>query len=170
MSTIVTKRLILTLGENRLPTFWAMVDWLNDPEVVQYSEQRHRTHTVDTQLNYVYSFKPPSEFRVIYWGEEPIGTITAQVDEINKVADIGIMIGDKQCWGEGFGTEAWVAMMNHLFETGIYKIEAGCMSPNAGMKRIFGKSGMTREGFRDSHFVFRSGRADMEQWAKFNDK
>lgn len=146
-----------------------MVRWLTDPTVVQYSEQRHRKHTLRSQQGYCNSFLWPSQLRIIYWIEDPIGTISAHVDTNNSVADIGIMIGDTQVWGEGFGTEAWMALMDHLFGMGIHKVEAGCMSPNYPMVKIFQKSGMTREGYRDSHFSFGKGRADLEQWSKFKD-
>jgi len=32
------------------------VGWLNDPEVVRYSEQRHQTHTIESCRSYLLSF------------------------------------------------------------------------------------------------------------------
>lgn len=168
MSVIVTKRLMLGKPPYAPGMLRKMVGWLSDPDVVQYSDQRHKDHDIGGQLEYINSFKWPSQYRVIFWGEEPIGTITAHVDCSNLIADLGILIGDKQCWGEGFGTEAWIGMMDHVFGIGIRKIEAGCMSPNFPMKKIFEKSGMDREGYRHNHFLFNGKREDMELWRKFD--
>lgn len=169
--TITTPRLSLkdidgspTLSETQI-----MIGWLKNPEVVRYSEQRHQTHDINSQLTYCCSFKWPSQLRIIYWIEDPIGTISAHVDTNNSVADIGIMIGDTQVWGEGFGTEAWIGLMGHLFEMGIRKIEAGCMDLNRAMVGIFKKSGMTKEGMRKDHFLYEGKPANFEQWSKFKD-
>lgn len=152
-----------------------MVKWLNDPMVVQYSEQRHRNHTFRSQRDYCNSFLLPSQLRIIYWIEDPIGTITAHIDTNNNIADMGIMIGDTQVWGEGFGTEAWQAMMSYLFNhIGIRKIEAGCMDLNRAMVGIFKNSGMKKEGIRKDHFINSRSEGgytmcDLEQWGKFKD-
>lgn len=173
---ILTQRLMLKhiLADPTPSELEHMVEWLNDPKVVQYSEQRHLNHTFRSQRNYCDSFLWPSQLRIIYWIEDPIGTISAHVDTNNNVADIGIMIGDTQVWGEGFGTEAWKAMMEHLFGMGVRKIEAGCMDLNRAMVGIFKKSGMTKEGIRPRHFINSRSEGgytmcDFEQWSKFKD-
>lgn len=172
MTAIVTKRLMLVPPPCTLGDVKKQVSWLNDKDLMKYSEQRHRHHTVISQWEYIDSFIPPSEFRIISAGGEMVGTITAHVDKHNKVADMGILIGDKQ--GQGYGTEAWTALMEHLFGAGIRKIEAGCVDQNQAMIRVFEHSGMYREGCRMNHFIL-SGYPDdyysaaMEQWAKFND-
>lgn len=165
---VATKRLMLESGASpALGDVWNMVKWLSDPEVVKYSEQRHKTHTVKSQLEYVCSFVWPSQFRVILLDNKLIGTMTAHVDTNNSVADIGIMIGDKTQWGKGYGTEAWNGLMAHLFNLGIRKIEAGCMQLNTPMLAIFSKNKMKREGFRSGHFMLDGTPVGMELWARF---
>jgi ribosomal-protein-alanine N-acetyltransferase len=167
MTEILTKRLKL-LRPDLTPetTIKTMVGWLNDPEVVRYSEQRHRDHDEESQRLYILEV---DVFREIYTSTSFIGTITAQIDRPNSVADVGILIGDKSAWGKGYGTEAWTAFCNQLFTAGIRKIEAGAMSTNVGMIKIFTKSGMTFEGFRDNHFICGDEVAHMVLWGKFND-
>lgn len=172
MTTIVTKRLLLLPPPCTLGDVKKQVSWLNDKTLMQYSEQRHRHHTVISQWEYIDSFRLPSEFRVVAAGGEMVGTITAHVDKHNKVADMGILIGEKQ--GQGYGTEAWIAMMEHLFGNGVRKVEAGCMEYNTGMMSIFEKSGMHREGCKSHHFIteFSFGEDEpdtcaLEQWAKY---
>jgi RimJ/RimL family protein N-acetyltransferase len=178
MTVIVTKRCLLIPPTVYAADIKQQVAWLNDPEVVKYSEQRHRSHDYASQHKYIEGFHPPSMLRLITTGNQLIGSITAHVDEHNLVADMGILIGDKSKWGQGYGTEAWIAMIERLFGLGIRKIEAGCMECNQGMIHIFKKSGMLLEGCREHHFMtglgthYVTGDFDtwgMELWAKFND-
>ncbi len=133
------------------------VSWLNDPEVVKYSEQRHKKHDVTSQRDYWWiAGAPPNGVHTIYLAkiEKPIGSVAYRVDPINKVADVGIMIGDKSEWKKGYGFEAWQATCNYLFYSGIArKVEAGCMSSNKAMIAICFKYKMSLEGLRPAHFM-----------------
>ena len=167
MTIIVTKRLQLkplNMSEDSIRT---QVKWLNDPEVTRYSEQRHRKHDFYSQLGYLTHFGGgPDRFVEIYLGEKMIGTMTAYVDVENSVADMGIMIGDKESWGRGYGAEAWQAFSDTLLVTGIRKIEAGCMAANYPMMSIARKTEMIVEGRRIDHFYFEDELWDMVLWAR----
>ncbi len=175
MTAIVTKRLLLIPGQCSTADLKTQVGWLNDKELMQYSEQRHRHHDYVGQCNYIDSFIPPSMFYRITTGDQMIGTITAHVDKHNLVADMGILIGDKTKHGQGYGTEAWAALMEHLFGAGMRKVTGGCMSINRPMILIFRKTNMEKEGRRSKQFILGDYPAgahmisDMDLWAKFND-
>lgn len=144
------------------------VAWLNDPEVVRYSEQRHIRHTLQTQVEYVSHFpNTPDIIWLIKQDDSDIGTITAMLDNMNGVANMGILIGEKSVWGKGYGTEAWVKVMCWLFDTGIRKIEAGFALPNTGMRRICNKSGMKYEGSRPDHFLIDGKPEYLDLYGKF---
>lgn len=153
--TLTTRRLTLrplTKATQR------QIDWLRDPEVVRYSEQRHRDHTLSSQLKYIDSFTGG-----YIWGIHEVvtgahfGNLTATVDTPNSVADVGIMLGTYSAWRHGFGTEAWQAATNWLLEARdggkLRKLEAGCAATNLGMKRILEKTGFILEGERRNKFV-----------------
>lgn len=134
------------------------VDWLNDPDVVKYSEQRHKKHTRESQYDYWLSpatTEPNSVWTI--WVTDiavPIGSLVTRVDTNNNVANVGIMIGDRPAQSRGYGFEAWECFCNYLFiEKKIRKIEAGCMSLNAPMIRICTKYGMRHEAIVQSHFL-----------------
>jgi ribosomal-protein-alanine N-acetyltransferase len=149
-AVIETQRLrIVPFSEAHLSSRY--VSWLNDPEVVRYSEQRHRRHTLETCRQYWQSFQNSPHF---FWaitmveGEfEHIGNINAYIDENNSTASVGIMIGERRVWGKGYGLEAWVAVCHHLmYDIGIRKVTAGTVAVNKGMLRIMEKSGMVADG------------------------
>lgn len=162
-----TKRLRI-IPTHRITDMEAQVGWLNDPEVVKYSEQRHSPHTGKAQAIFAGSFKAPNRFLNITRDEMwPLGTMTVYTDEPNKVANVGIMIGDKSQWGKGFGYEAWEAVCDDLLSNGIRKIEAGCMFANKPMLRIFKRYEMFFEGGRRNHFLIDGGTSDMVLYGKF---
>lgn len=145
------------------------VRWLNDPEVVRYSEQRHKHHTLESVHAYVNEIAANPDSHI--WGIEVLavsdnnpeacnaikptlaGTITAHIDEPNGVANVGILIGERYFWGIGIGEEAWNAVCNWLFDQGIRKIEMGCHYENRAMRKLAEKCGMTMEGVRHDHFM-----------------
>lgn len=127
------------------------VNWLNDPEVVRYSEQRHKRHTLETCRQYWQSFKDSPHFfwaiTTVDWEFEHIGNINTYIDEYNSTASVGIMIGERRVWGQGYGLEAWVAVCHYLmYDVGIRKVTAGTLALNKGMLRIMEKSGMVADG------------------------
>lgn len=134
------------------------VSWLNDAEVVRLSEQRHIEHTERTQREYLNAFKPNDYIWLLTVKPETafkeIGTITAFVDSHNKIANMGIMIGEKTAWGKGYGSEAWKCVMDWLFEQQkVRKIECGMMLDNRPMRRIATKCKMTVESVKPQHFL-----------------
>jgi ribosomal-protein-alanine N-acetyltransferase len=148
-------------------TIQQQVKWLNDPEIVRYSEQRHKKHNIETQRSYLGRYQHRHrKFREIHHGGEMIGSITAYMDKNNSIANLGILIGDKSKWGKGFGTEAWKGFCNHLLAHGTRKIEAGVMRKNMGMNMVCVNSGMVLEGRRMDHFEF-EGLCDLLQYGMF---
>ena len=149
---IMTPRLrIVPFSEEYLTTRY--VGWLNDPEVVRYSEQRHRKHTLESCRQYWQSFSgSPNYFWAITAqseGVRHIGNINAYVDEANSVADVGILVGERAVWGKGYGLEAWKAVCDYLLnEAGVRKVTAGTLATNKGMLSVMERSGMRPDGCR----------------------
>lgn len=171
---IVTERLTLTPFHSAT-SISHQVRWLNDPDIVQHSERRFRKHTIKSQLEYSASFDWPDLYLEIRFKTPedelkslPIGTITAFVDRNNNIADLGILIGAKNQWGKGFGTEAWVGVRDYLFSTlKVRKIEAGLMALNFGMIGVCIKSGMKEEGRRRDHFSVDGTYCDLVMYGQF---
>lgn len=159
MTTIPTARLTLrplTKATAR------QIEWLRNPDVVRYSERRHREHTLSSQLRYISSFVGRSRIWGIHLVESGnhIGNLTATHDEPNNVSDVGIMIGETAYWGKGYGAEAWKAACSWLLdkEAGdVRKLEAGAMRDNLAMLKIICGSGFAEEGERKNHYLLDGG-------------
>lgn len=144
-----------------------VVGWLNDKDVMRYSEQRHGSHSIESQKFYINLMSEHHKYMEIHYGNSLIGTISAHIDHPNSVADVGILIGERKVWGKGYGTEAWKAFCDWLLSTGIRKIEAGTMACNIGMIHVFRKTQMHEEGRRSWHFLVGNELVDESMWARF---
>jgi len=153
--TISTSRLTLRRLEKATSRNLA---WLKDRDVVRYSQQRHRDHTLSSQVRYINSFVGRSHIWGIYLAESGnhIGNLSATNDEPNNVSDVGIMIGEPVFWGRGLAREAWTQACAWLLDKdcgGIRKLEAGCARTNLAMVKIIQGSGFKQEGELLNHFL-----------------
>lgn len=166
---ITTPRLRIESAIADEPLLRSMVGWLNDPVVVRYSEQRHHRHTVATQCLYIDMFSGENYLLAVYHcdGDILIGSATIFTDEPNKVANIGIMIGERGLWGMGLGNEAWKAVCDRTLANGYRKVEAGCMACNTSMMCICSHYGMMEEGRQEDHFLIGGQPTDLVHWGKF---
>mgnify|MGYP001209666659 CR=1 FL=1 len=130
------------------------ISWLNDKNLMKYSENRYKKHTKLSCKKYLNNFnKTHNKFFAIIDTDnsDHIGNITAIIDKKNNTADIGILIGKKN---RGYGQIAWKTMMNYLFKINIRKITGGCMRNNKAMIKIFIKSKMNFEYIKKKHFLY----------------
>jgi RimJ/RimL family protein N-acetyltransferase len=169
--TLATGRLSLRRIGKPTPR---QVAWLNDPEVMRFSEQRHREHTLHSQQVYINLFRqvPSSHFWGIYRVDRKthIGNVTAVHDTANNVADVGIMIGESELWGQGYATEAWHKVCEWLLDKdggAVRKLEAGCMRDNMAMLKIIRSSGFVEEGERKNHFLLGGSPVGMVLFGRF---
>lgn len=151
------------------------VEWLNDPEVVRFSERRHQRHTAAAALTYFNSFTGTPNYFWAIVAIDPalghIGNITAHVDPMNELADIGVLIGERASWHKGYATEAWRVVMGFLFaKVGIRKVTGGAVATNIGMLSIMKSAGMHEDGRRIRHYVIDGARVDVVHMAKFKDE
>ena len=131
------------------------INWLNNPELMKYSEQRHIKHTFESCKEYIDGFVNSTNllFAIIdSESNEHVGNINAYIDIYNGTANMGILVGTGN---KGYGYIAWTKMIEILFqEKNIRKITAGTMSENIPMLKIFEKSGMKYEYTQKDQFIF----------------
>lgn len=97
-----------------------MATWMNDPEVNQFLSVGATPLTNEAEVNFVQeAYKDDS--RVIFgiWhkaDQKLIGnTGFHQVDQLNQTASFGIVVGEKEYWNTGVGTEALDLMLSYAF-------------------------------------------------------
>jgi [ribosomal protein S5]-alanine N-acetyltransferase len=129
--------------------------WLRDAEVVQtlnlpsylekpvsFEEVEHYCDALlESQNDLFFAIHPPDDGGFI-------GTAKAgHINWFSGTADIGIMIGRKDAWGQGMASDALAILCTYLFaDTGLRRLTAGVMATNPAMIRVFEKLGFQREG------------------------
>ncbi len=170
---IRTRRLLIKpFNERHLTKRY--VGWLNNSELMRYSEQRHKRHTVETCRSYWQSFEETPNY---FWAIEDvenglghIGNINAHIDINNSLADVGILIGEKEAEKKRYGTEAWIGVCNFLFqEAGIRKLTAGTLSVNLPMLKLMRYVGMIDDGVRKQHHIWEGQEVDIVHKAVFKE-
>lgn len=140
------------------------VGWLNDPLVVKFSEQRHRHHSLGSCREYVENCRAGN---TLLWAIETkdsvhVGNISATIDQHNRIADVGILLGDRNYWGKGMGREAFRLLVTFLLGEGnMRKATSGTMSENVPMLKVMERAGMKQEAVLEGYFLLGEKPVDM---------
>lgn len=101
---------------------WKITDWLEDHEVVKYLNERQNVaesiRQVMQRLNMpilTHVFNQNGSFFIITDKEEAIGFL--RLIPKGKLAEMVIVIGDKEKWGMGLGKNAIIQGLKHAFYT-----------------------------------------------------
>ena len=80
----------------------------------------------------------------------PIGNTGFHVvDHVNDTAEFGIMLGEPDVWGRGYGTEATMLMLHYAFDVlELYSVFLETYASNPGAVRAYEKAGFKRIGVR----------------------
>jgi len=147
------------------------IGWLNDPDVVRFSNQRFKTHDQASSSRYFASFEGTDNLFISIRdisSDAPLGTMTAYISRHHGTVDVGIMIGEKCVWGSGYGQDAWNTLAKWLFRRGdIRKLTAGTMRNNQGMIKLMERSGMHLEATRRKQELLGTEAVDILYYAKF---
>lgn len=146
------------ITRNDLPLF---VEWLNDPEVTQGLMHFIPFSIEDEEDWFVGMRKRPKEEHPLVIdicseeGWESIGNCgLMDIDWRIRQAEFGIVIGAKQHWNNGYGTEALQLMISHGFATlNLNRVFLRVYENNPRAVRSYEKAGLSVEGrLRQGHY------------------
>ena len=149
------------------------IDWLNDPRVTRFSNQRFRRHDEISSKAYLATFTGSDSLFVSIRDsvdDRAIGTMTAYINRHHETADIGLLVGAPAVWGKGFGQDAWNTLGGWLLSVvGIRKLTAGAAAGNTAMVHIMERFGMQHEATRYGQELIDDVPHDLVYYAKFRD-
>ena len=134
-----------------LPRF---VEWLNDPEVAMGLSLYLPISTDEEEHWYEQVLKSPNAERPLSievqqeedWkliGNSGLFTI----DWRNRNAELGIFIGEKSYWDQGYGTEVLQLVLQHAFATlNLHRIFLRVFADNQRAIKVYEKIGFVHEG------------------------
>lgn len=143
------------LDESDLPL---LLRWANDQEVRQfYIRHRPTTAALEKKLLEKKLLDESSEVNLgitLAENHELIGTMSLhRIDLIHGTGWVGIMIGRKDCWSNGFGSEATMILLDYAFnQLNLRKVSWGALSSNSRSLRCAGNCGFREEGRMRAQF------------------
>jgi RimJ/RimL family protein N-acetyltransferase len=146
------------------------VSWLNNYEIVQFTEQKYIEHNRETVIDFV-NRKYNSNLDLlfgIFFDARHIGNIKlGPIDFNHRVSDVSFFIGEKNMWGRGLMTQVIEAVVGIAFgECGLDKVTAGAYANNIGSIRALEKNGFLLEGRRVKQILFEGKRIDAVIYGK----
>jgi RimJ/RimL family protein N-acetyltransferase len=133
--------------------------WRTDEELARLDATRPLSMSYDTFLRYakeelLYSSHSSKRLAIDNLDGCHIGNcMYYDIDERRGQAELGIMIGDREYWGKGYGSDAVEALLAHIFTaTSLNRIYLHTLEWNSRARRSFAKS-----RFRDVKDVRRGG-------------
>lgn len=151
-----------------LPTF---VRWFNDPDVTQFlggdmwpmsleAEERWFSNALDHDRRVLCIETLPADGQA----GTLIGTVGLHdISERNRHAELGISIGEKAYWSQGYGADAVRTLVRYAFEElNLHRVYLRVYSFNPRARRAYEKAGFQLEGTLRQH-IFRHG-AYHDEW------
>jgi diamine N-acetyltransferase len=157
---IYGERLRLRAAEREdLPRF---VAWLNDPEVIRFLKHNWPMSMAQEERWFESMGQQPLNEQVlvievkIEQGWKPVGnTAFHKIDWSNRSAEIGIFIGEKEYWNQGYGRESMRLMLQQGFDTlNLNRIYLRVYENNPRGIRSYEHAGFQHEGReRQAHYM-----------------
>ncbi len=128
------------------------VRWLNDPEVNRTLAAGNFPLNIPREQEYIRKLYTDQNglnlAMVLKDGDRHIGGAGLHdIRQVHRAATFGIVIGEKDCWGKGYGTEAARVMVRHGFETlNLNRISLNVYDFNPRGIRAYEKAGFRKEG------------------------
>ena len=149
------------------------VAWLNDAEVVRFSNQRFVQHTLDSSLRYWAGFEVGDNLYLSVRrrdNDQALGTLTAYRNRHHGTADLGILMGERSAWGQGLGQEAFCLLADWLAQQpGMRKLTCGTLAINHAMLQVAARAGFHREAVRVAQEWVEGQATDLIYFARFVD-
>ena len=138
------------------------VSWLNDPETVKFSEQRHVRHTWGSCRDWLCA--DDRIVLAIMADGRHIGNVAADLDRPNRVADVSILLGEER--GKGHGKEAFGRFCAGML-VNMRLVTCGTMDCNVPMKRIAWAAGMWELGRIRKRFLVDGREVDLVRYGRY---
>ena len=130
------------------------VAWFNDAETCRGNSHHVRPYSAADARAYIarVASAPDQLVLAIERREDGrhIGNIALQaINPVYRTAELSIMVGERDAWGQGYASEAARLLCDHGFRAlNLHRIACGTFAGNGGMRRVAERLGMREEGVR----------------------
>jgi RimJ/RimL family protein N-acetyltransferase len=149
------------------------VAWMNDYEIVKYTESRFFVHTQKSIEEFIYNSNNTNSFIFAIIAKKEglhIGNIKlGGIDWNHHYGNIGLIIGRKEFHRRGIATEAIQLLTDYAFQHfNLHKVLCGAYEPNIGSICAFQKAGFEIYAKTPCHYLFEGKYIDCIHLHKIN--
>ena len=130
--------------------------WRNDPELIECLGAPFRYINLDVDErwfeSYMNSRNTAVRCAIVSEDDNILGLVSlVSIDNVNRSAELHIMIGSKENQGKGLGTFAVIEMLNHAFyNLNLHRVCLSVLETNHRAQHLYEKIGFVREGTKRS--------------------
>lgn len=165
---------LVTLREKKMSDARNDYRWQSDPELAGLDATRPLALSFAVYLlDYSVELRSPRFKRfplaIDALDGTHIGNCTVyDIDEERQEAQLGILIGNRDYWDKGYGTDAVNTMVNYIYHTTtLHRLYLKTLDWNVRAQQSFARSGFTPTGFMKRHsYNFRLMELTREQWRR----
>ena len=164
----------ITLRDKKLADAPDDYTWATDPELAHLDAAPLLTTSFarylsdyTNQLRYLPSTR--HQFAIETLEGKHIGNcVYYDVNKTKGEAELGIMIGDRNCWDKGYGAEAVTTLVSYVFQqTNLKRLYLKTLDSNSRAQKCFQKCGFASYGHLNKDgFSFVLMEIDRKQWEK----
>jgi RimJ/RimL family protein N-acetyltransferase len=130
--------------------------WANDLEIANYLTIYFPTTLEQIEEEYNKAIRDPNRisFSIITCSPDQhegklIGNVGAEINWKERIATIGIIIGEKDFLGKGYGTDATITLLEYLFKNlNMMRVELSTFDFNIRAQKCYHKVGFVDEGIK----------------------
>ena len=137
--------------------------WMNDGEVNRYLLIGAFPLSLEDERDWIRDVRESKDLIVLSIcltdGDRLVGNVAlGPVNWVDRCAAMGIVIGEKDCWENGIGTQAGRLLLEYAFETlNLHRVELDAFDFNERARALYRRLGFVEEG-RQRQKSFQDGR------------
>ena len=133
-------------------------EWLNDFDITDYIGRSAQLLTLEGEKEYMEKNKnAEASFAIVTLeNNEMIGTISLEkINNVNRYATLGIFIGNKEYWNNGYGAEAIKLILDYGFNyKNLHSVKLQLISFNERALNCYKKCGFKEVGrIRENNYI-----------------
>jgi len=152
--------------------------WQTDPELSALDAMIPSTMTFpEFYREYLNWLRHPYYGRITFGVDTPEGKHIANcvyynIDEVKNETEIGIMIGDRDYWSKGYGTDIMCTLIEFIFRKMKFRrVYLKTLHDNMRAQRCFEKCGLTPCGYKEMEgYRFLLMELSLEKWREMRSK
>jgi ribosomal-protein-alanine N-acetyltransferase len=141
------------------------MSWFEDQEVTRWNSHGKFFKNADYFRDYLAGLNSEDQvtWAICHVADGHIGNISLQkISFIDRNADFGVLIGNRNHWAKGVSLEAGKLLIRHGFnKINLERIWCSTPATNVAMRKLAKKLGMAEEGCRRGHLFVDGAYVDM---------